>query len=552
MLKKLFIILIAFATTLSVNAQQKKDIKKPHKRPKLIVGIVVEQLRFDDVFRYSNKFGNNGFLRLMGEGSFCRNVRLNYQYTQSEPGFATLVTGAQPAVNGIISKEWYEQLLGKKVSCVADAQRKPVGGSFDMGLYSPKQLMSSTSGDELRLSSNKQSKVISVATNPAAAVLTGGQTANAAYWFDPITGSFMTNSYYMETLPSWVSEFNRKNLSDIYMTRKWETIKPINEYVESLPDDSKYETGIYGQHVFPYDLTLLREKASNKKPYNLLLSTPFSNELIKDFAISTIVNENLGKDEHSDMLWVTFSATQEISSLFGANSIEMQDAVLRLDENIQHFLDFIDSFVGKQNTLIVLTSVHGSTYSPEYLTDNGLAAGAFSLNQAVMLLNSYLNARYGKADWIKQYSDLQIYLNREYIQQSKLDLEKLQTEAAQFLLQFSGVANVLTSTLMEKNYYSSGFFYKMQNSYNQKRSGDLLINLAPGWVEKSDGVVKANSAYNYDSHVPLFFYGWRIPNQAIYRQLDITDVAATLSSILEVPLPNASQGQIIDELIWPE
>ena len=531
-----------------VNAQGRKAI--PAEKPKLIIGIVVDQMRYDFLYRYSSTYGNNGFKRMLNEGTTCKNATYDYMCTLSEPGYATITTGCNPSVHGIIAGEWYQPISKKKINCVADENVKSVGGSFNSGKYSPKQMFANSIGDELRISNNKQSKVISVSINPAGAVLLGGSAANSAWWYDAQTGNFTTSSYYMEQVPSWVDEFNNKKLVDTYLQRTWDTKLPIADYVQSLPDDNKYENGINGKKTFPYDLNLMSlPKPDTKRNYSILTQTPFANSLTKDFAISAIVNENLGKDDNTDILWIDFAATQTIAQNFGLTAIETQDAYLRLDEEVEHFLDFIESYIGKGNVVVFLTSNHGASHSPQYLIDNGLPSGSFSMNQAAQLLSSYLNVRYGKGNWINYNENLQLYLNKELIEDSKLNLEAFEEDVAQFMLQFTGVANVLTSSVISKTYFDKGVFQKMQNSYNQKRSGDILINLAPGWVEKNGNITNTNTGYRYDSHVPLLWYGWKIPRQNITRPISITDIAPTLSQILDIAFPAGTQGSPIGELV---
>jgi predicted AlkP superfamily pyrophosphatase or phosphodiesterase len=529
-------------------AQTRKQI--PSEKPKLIIGLVVNQMRYDYLYKYLDKFSQNGIRRLLNEGSNCKNATYGYQCTLSEPGYATISTGTNPSVHGIIGPDWYQDGASKKTSCSVDVDVKTIGGgSFDAGLYSPKKLMAPTVGDELRLSNNKQSKVISVSLDASASAFLGGLIPSSAWWFDFSSGNWVSSSYYLETAPDWVGEFNRKGLPNTYLQRKWEPLLPISEYVQSLQDDNSYETGLNGQHVFPYDLNMMSlPQGVDKRNYKLLRQTPFGNSLTKDFAISAIVNENLGKDDNPDILMVDFACTESISQAFGLNAIETEDAYLRLDEEIQHFLDFVDSYVGKGNVVVFLTSNHGAALSPKYMEDIKMPSGYFSFNQAASLLSSYLNARYGKGNWIKSFGDLQIYLNRDLIQDSKIDLAVFQQDVASFLLEFTGVANVLTSTLIERNYYADGVFRQMQNSYNSKRSGDIFINLMPGWIEKNGNLTNHNSGYRYDTHVPLLWYGWKINRRNVARHIDMTDIAPTIASFLDISFPAASSGSPIGEL----
>ncbi len=543
-----FAFLICFSHT-SIFGQNTVQITPD--KPKLVVGIIIDQMRYDYIFRFWSKYENNGFKRLINEGSFCKNANFNYLFTQSSPGFATIATGANPSSHGIISERWYVQSSDKIVHCTSDDDVQCIGGSVD-GVgdkHSPSKLLASTLGDELKLATFKMSKVISISIDPSAAILSAGHIANAAYWFDPISGNFVTSSVYLKELPQWVKDFNSKKFADTYLMEKWEKILADSLYYESLPDNNRYEEGIKGNKVFPFDLNFMSLKSDGKRDYNLLKFTPFGNNVTKDFAISAIVNENLGKGNFTDYICIDFTSTEYISQAFGLTSIELEDAYLRLDKEIQHFLDFLDSYIGKGNVLVYLTSNHGAVHNPKFMTDLGVPSGYFNQGQAQYLLKSYLNILYGKGDWIKYYGDQQLYLNHNLIQDSKLSLWQFQDEVAQFLIQFSGVTNVATSSMLQKTSYSNGIFQKMQNSFHQKVSGDIIINLEPGWTEYNDASTAHNSAYSYDTHVPLIFYGWKITNQTIYDPVDMTDIAPTISMILDIAYPNACQGKPIIQLL---
>ncbi len=547
---KIFSIIFCFSL-FNISSFSQNYSQIPSEKPKLVIGIVIDQMRYDYLMKYWNKYGNNGFKRLVNEGSFCKNANFNYFNTQSNCGFATISTGANPSVHGIVSDKWYISLSDKIVNCVDDDTVQCLDGdpNSDCGKYSASKLLGSTLGDELKLATYKMSKVYAISLDASSAILSAGHIADGAYWFDTNTGGFVTSSAYIKELPSWVKEFNDKKLAATYTTEKWTKLLPDSLYNDCLPDNNRYEEGLKDQKTFPYDLGVMSLKIDGKRDYNLLKYTPFGNNITKDFAIYTIVNQKLGKGNYTDYLCVDFASTEYISQAFGLSSIEMEDAYLRLDKEIEHLLDFLDSYIGKGNMLVYLTSNHGAVYSPKYMNDLGIPAGYFNQGQMVALLKSYLNVTYGKGDWVKYYSKQQLFLNHTLIQDSKLSLENFQNDVAQFILQFSGVTNVVTSSMLQNTNYSSGIFQKMQNSYNQKRSGDILINLEPGWTEYNDSSTGHNSGYSYDTHVPLIFYGWRIARQTIYEPIDMTDIAPTISMFLDIANPNACQGKPIIQLL---
>ena len=541
-----FFFVFVFLSQISYSQGNKRI---PSEKPRLIVGIIIDQMRYDYLFRYWDKFESRGFKRLINEGTFCKNANYNYLFTQSGPGHATIFSGTTPSHHGIISDHWYLRLKEKTVGCTEDEKENTVGGSYEAGRMSPRNLLSTTLGDEMRLSNNFNSKVYGIAMEGNASILSSGHTANTAYWFDGESGNWVTSSFYRDSLPGWVKEFNNKKFPDIYLEREWTTLMPIELYTESLPDYNYYEIGFGNQITFPYNLYEISKVKKKKKSYEILKSTPFGNTFTKDFVIATIVNENLGQDEYTDLLTVSFSATNYIGQLFGPTSVEVEDTYLRLDRDIAHFLDFINENIGKENVLIFLTANHGVAHIPKYLIDLKIPAGYFNQNSSVSLLKSYLNIIYGSGDWIQFYYAQQLYLNHNLIEDSKLSLEEMQTRVAHFFLQYKGVANTVTAHTLQTTNFTNGILEMVQNSYNQKRSGDIIINFDPGWVEKSKNSTAHNSAYTYDTHVPLIWYGWKINRRTISKPIGIIDIAPTISTFLNISFPNACSGKPILELV---
>jgi predicted AlkP superfamily pyrophosphatase or phosphodiesterase len=536
---------LIFSTTL--NSQELKKI--PPEKPKIIVGIVVSQMRYDYIQRFWEKLDENGIKLLVNRGTYCRNTSFNYLFSQQGVGHASIATGTTPADHGIVGSEWYLYLQDKIEQSTEDQQQKAVGGDVDNGHYSPRNLMCTTFSDELRLSNNFQSKVFSISADPAPGIFSAGHTANGAYWFDKLTGNWITSTYYTDSLPKWVNEFNAKRFPDIYLKEVWNPLLPLERYTESLPDNNKYETGYNGQVTFPYLLEELSKIKRNKLDYSLLDKTPFGNTYTKDFATTLIVNEQLGKDDITDVLTICFTTMENIGSLFGPNSVEVEDAFLRLDKEIAHFLAFLDGQVGKENALVYFTSDHGVAQIPSYLSDNKIPAGYFNRNGALSLVMSALNNTYGKGDWIRAYQAQQIYLNHTLIEDSKLSLTQMQDYIAQFMLQFSGVANTVTSHTLQTANFTEGVYRKIQNSFNQKRSGDVIINLKAGWVEKGEASTGGTSSYSYDSRIPLIWYGWKVGRGNITRKVDIIDIAPTISTFLNITFPNSCTGTPVFEIV---
>jgi predicted AlkP superfamily pyrophosphatase or phosphodiesterase len=539
-------IIAGFIFSISGSAQQLKRI--PPEKPKLIVHINIGQMRYDYLSRYWEKFGEDGFKKLITEGTYCKNTRLNYMYSDEGVGHATIATGTTPAYHGIVGKEWYLSLQDEIGKSAYDKDVSSIGGKYESGRYSPHHLMVSTVADEIKLATKFRSKSFAVALHPAPAIYSAGHSANAAYWFDFETGHFISSSYYIDSLPDWVNAFNEKQWPETYMEREWSLSNPPNSYSESLPDENKYEAGIKKQITFPYDLKKLNRKGWGNTDYGILEYVPFGDNLAKDFAIRLMVEEELGKDAITDYLSLNITSLQRLGKLYGPTSVEVQEAMLYFDKEIAHLLEFIDTEIGKENTMVVLTSDHGVAYSPAYLQDHKMAAGYFKANSALSLLKSYMNAIYGKGDWIKLYNQQQIYLNRTLIEDANLQLSTVQYEVAQFMLQFSGVANTITSALMQASNFNQGIFHTMQNSFNQKRSADVFLHLEANWVEGENGITDHSSAYTYDTHLPLIWYGWKIKRNTITDKVSLVDIAPTICNLLDITPPNASTGVPIKDI----
>ena len=525
--------------------------KKNAGKPKLIVLIVVEQMRYDYLFRYREKFDDNGFNKLTDKGFFFQNANYDYMLNYSSSGYSTIVTGSYPSMHSIVGDYWYNRLTKRLEYSVFDESANGINSENESFKMSPEKLKSTTFSDELRLSNYKKSKVFSVSANNYSAVLPGGHLANGAFAIDFENGKWESSSYYGQSLPSWVERFNEKNIADIYMEKNWDTYFNISEYFESLQDNTSYEKGFEnGVKTFPYLVADIKKQFNN---YEVLNYTPFGNTYIKDFAISAIVNEDLGKDDYTDFLSISFSANANISKLFSIRSVELQDMYLRLDRDLAHLITFIEQFTGDDNYLIILTSDKGATDSPKFLKDSGLPGGEFNESSGLLLLSTYLNAIYGKGEWVEYYGEQQIYLNRDLILKNKLNLEDVQQTTVDFLVNLKGVASVVSSATLQKTEFSGGISKKIQNSYNQERSADIIINLSPGWAISGSKYDKFShkklSAYQDDTHVPLIFYGWKVKQGKSLAQISITDIAPTLSLILDIPFPSASNGSPITKLI---
>jgi predicted AlkP superfamily pyrophosphatase or phosphodiesterase len=522
-------------------------------RPKLVVGIVVDQMRQEYLYRYYNKYGNDGFKRLMGSGFMMKNAHYNYAPTYTGPGHASVYTGTTPAVHGIIGNDFYNKKSGKMVNCVEDSLQKIVGAASGNGDVSPWRMQSSTVTDELKLFTQKRAKVIGVSFKDRGAVLPAGHMADAAYWFDSGSGRFISSTYYMAKLPEWAEKFNGLSLPDKYLSQEWNTLLPIEQYTESGPDDSPYEKKYSGKTkpTFPYNLPQMRKQNGN---YELLYMTPFANDFLTEFAKTAFVNEKMGKDDVTDFLCLSYSTPDAIGHAVGPNAIELEDTYLRLDRNIADLLKTLDKEVGAGNYTLFLTADHAVADVPQYLKDNKMPAGYFNENYASAKLNEYLNTYFPGKKLISNVSNGQIFLNHEAFQgspkSSGIDMFIVAELIGKFLMTIDGVANYYTEgVLRQGNGNDQGVKGHVIRGYHPKRSGDIVVVLEPGWFES--GSIQGTthgSPYSYDTSVPMLFYGKGIKHGTSVRYHPITDIAPTIAALLNIKYPSGCTGNPAEEV----
>lgn len=537
------IVLMTFLCGKSLTAQTSK--MAPAGIPKLVVVLSVDQMRTDYLTRYWNKFQPGGFKLLVNDGVVCSNAQLDLHIQKISTGTATIFTGVYPATHGIVNDSWYDRLKKKEINCINDDYFITVGSDSKEGERSAAKLLSPTIGDLIKINTGNKSKVFSVAMNDVSAVLSAGHAANGAYWFDTQNGSMISSSYYVDIFPEWVRQFNEKGYAKTYTQRDWTTLLPLKSYEESLADDYVLEKGYYDKwNTFPYALKKIKEKAGS---YKFLKTTPFGNSLVKEFATNLILAEDLGKDNYPDFLSVTFTSMDYENNSFGPASVEMEDTYLRLDQDIALLIDFIDKRVGKGNSLIVLTSGCSSVYPADYMKEEfNMPVGTFSPESAIALLKSFLNITYGQGDWIEVIGDQQLYFNRELLEKKNISPEAIQTKTANFINQFEGVKIALPSASFEQGDYTKGQLAVIANSYNFKRSGDVLYQLEDGWqpVYKYQRTI-----YNDNSNIPLILHGNAVKAAKIRRKVLGEDLVPTILEILNMPIPDHCAGNILEEII---
>lgn len=549
-LGSLLALLICFSIfTVSAQKNRKNEIRTEIRTsPKLVVGIVVDQMRYDYLTRFYKHYGEEGFKRFINEGYNCKNNHFNYAPTSTAPGHASVYTGASPSAHGIIGNDWYDKESGQSVYCASDDAYSSVGTTGDAGKMSPHRMVTTTVTDELRLHTQMQGKTIAISLKDRGAVLPGGHTANAAYWFHGADeGNWITSSYYMQTLPKWVSDFNGANKLEQYK-KPWTPLKDINTYVESGVDNNTYEGLINGEAVpiFPHDLPKYWD--TNGK-YDILRSTPFGNSMTTDFAIEALEKELLGKDDVTDFLAISFSSTDYVGHKYGVNSKEVQDTYLRLDLDLERLFEALDEQVGKDEYTVFLTADHGAVDVPAYLKDQKIPADYFEYEAIKPQFEEFLSYTFGTTDVIRNFSNYQFFLNHKIIKNLDLDLVDAEELIANELLGYKHIDRVYTADQMRNNQYTSGIPYILQNGYNQRRSGDVFIVLRPDVISYSRTGSTHGSPQIYDTHVPLLFYGKGIKKGSTVERTEIPDIAPTISALLGIAFPSGTTGKPIAEVL---
>jgi predicted AlkP superfamily pyrophosphatase or phosphodiesterase len=537
-------ILVLLLLTQTVFAQ--KQSGPALKQPKLLVGIVVDQMRHDYIYRYWSKYSKGGFKKLVGEGYFFRNAHYNYVPTYTGPGHASIYTGTSPATHGIIANDWFVKETGQMMYCTDDKTVKPVGTENKAGLMSPKNLLVTTLGDELKLSTGQQSKVFAISLKDRSSILPAGHSANGAFWFDGTIGKFISSSHYMSQLPAWLNDFNNRGLAKQYLTNGWQTLYSLDTYSESIADKNNYEKAPNKKDtaIFPYkyDLQLA------KNDYEILKSTPFGNTITKELAIACLKAEGLGKGKQTDMLCISFSSTDYVGHYYGPRSVEVEDVYLRLDKDLEELINTLDETVGKDNYTIFLTADHGACDVPSHLKDLKIPGGYINEEELGKTLKTYCQSMYGDS-LISKMVNQQLFLNESKMVALKLDKMKVEHTLADYLLGIKGVAEAYPSDVLRyENFTDNSFKYLIQKGYNHVRSGNVAFAYNPAWMEYMPKGTTHGASYSYDTHVPVIFYGAGIPKGSSLKKVNVVDIAPTVSMMLHMSFPNGTTGKPLEEL----
>ena len=522
-------------------------------KPKLVVGIVIDQMRYDYLIRFADRFSENGFKRLINKGFSLENAHYNMIPTYTAVGHASIFSGTTPSNHAIISNYWYDKNEKKSIYCVDDSNYKTVGNNSKEGEKSPHRMLTSTLTDQLHLAQNMNGKAIGIAIKDRSSILSAGHTANGAYWFSGGDhGQWISSSYYMDSLPNWVTKFNNSGKADEYLSKSWKTLYNINTYKQSISDNNPFEGLNKGEKTptFPHDIPAINQQNGH---YSMIKEIPAGNSITLDFAKAAIIGEKLGKSKFTDFLTISFSSTDYIGHQYGPASIEIEDTYLRLDKDLEELLITLDKEVGEGNYTIFLTADHAAVHVPAYLQSLKIPAHYFNTEKFKNYVSS-ISKKYFNSDLlVENISNFQIFLNKKTLTSLGLDKNIVAQKLADKIIEFEGIYKTVTAKTLQTTQFSEGILNSLQNGYNQKFSGDIMILPYPAtlkrtiWDSRKTGT-SHGSGYSYDTHVPIIFYGNGIKKGVSKKRHNITNIAPTIANLLKIEAPNSTSGIIITEV----
>jgi predicted AlkP superfamily pyrophosphatase or phosphodiesterase len=523
---------VGFALALLLLAGSMPTAKRsPGPDIRLVLLIAVDQFRYDYLTRFRSEY-TAGFKRLLTEGAVFSNANLEHYPTVTAVGHSTMLTGATPSVSGIIGNDWYDRETGTRVESVTDLTVKPLG-SPSGGLASPRRLLVSTVGDELKSAaplpktSPEAPRVFGVSLKDRSAIMPAGRGANAAYWWDTKTGAFVTSSYYMPELPAWVQAFNDRKPADTHAGQSWTPFAGPGPALRQMPTE---KSGAL---------------------YEAVYGSPFGNDMLLEFAGELIAREQLGTRATTDLLSVSFSSNDSVGHTYGPESAQVRDIALKTDRTIGNLLSLVDKTVGLQRTIVALTADHGVAPVPEALVERGLPGGRMTTKDLFDPIQQALVAKYGAGNWFLATAGSSPYLNYELIAKMQLDPVEVRRVAAAAATRVPHVARVYTrDQLLSGAVASDRVGSRILRGFNAQRSGDLEIVLEPYWMRQAQGTTHG-SPYNYDAHIPLILMGARIQPGEYSNATALNDLAPTLATLAKVEIPAGSSGRVLNEAFRP-
>ena len=545
-MKKITTICLLLLSGVVLSQAPKKTSKSvPLQRPKLVVGIVVDQMRYDYLYRFYDKYSEGGFKKLMNEGFNCRNNHYHYAATYTGPGHAQIFNGSSPSLSGIVGNDWYDKSWGRMRYCTEDTTERAVGNNSVAGKMSPRNMWVDNICDQLKIASIGRSKVVGVALKDRGAILPAGHAANAAYWFDSKDGNWISSTYYMTQLPQWAQDFNARKLPAQYAQQTWEPLLPLEQYTESTIDDAPFENVLQGETkpVFPHSFV-----AAMGNKFEELRTSPFGDQLTKEMALAALKGENMGRGKETDFLCVSFSSPDYIGHRFGPQSVEAQDEFLRLDKVMAEMLTALDAQVGKGNYLVFLSADHGVAETPGFERSLKIPASNYEYGELVNAsVEAALDTAFGQARWLQAYYNQEIYLNPKALTEQKVTIAAAFEVVKAALLKKKGILNVVNFHHLEQSVLPLGVLDMIRNVYHPQRSGDFYVLFEPNLLEGyRKGGSSHGTTYAYDTHVPLLFYGWGIKAGQTLGRTHIHDIAPTVAALLKILEPNGCVGNPIE------
>lgn len=537
---KLLIATLAFCcTTLPGKAQVAP-------KPKLVVGIVVDQMRWDYLYRFQNRYGEGGFKRLLKEGFSCENTLISHLPSFTAVGHSTVYTGSVPAIHGITGNDWIDQATGKHIYCVSDSAVQPIGVNTPDGKMSPRNLLATTITDELRIATNFQSKVVGISLKDRASILPAGHTPTGAFWMDDSTGHFITSSWYMTQLPAWVQQFNEQNKGTQLVANGWNTLYPINTYIQSTDDNVPWESLSTGETTptFPHDITKFYAK-----DHGAIRASPFGNTLTLDFAKAAVDGYQLGTGKVTDFLAINCASTDYVGHDYGPNSIEVEDTYLRLDKDLSTFFAYLDKKLGKGNYVVFLTADHGGSQAINYMKANRLPADFVQSRTILNGINNMLRQQFGVDTLALSTTNYYINFNRRSISAHHLPLDSIKAATLTFLQQQPSIQFAVDMGHMNNTPIPEPLRQMIVNGYNRKRCGDIAFVPEPGWFASSERGTTHGTWNLADTHIPLLFMGWGVRHGISNRTIHMTDIAPTIAALLQIQMPNGCVGSVVEEAL---
>lgn len=543
------IVLLSLSVTVTLTAPmaahaEEKPAATTFTPPKLVVAILVDQLRYEYLEKFHHQFSKGGFRRLTDEGAFMTFARYDYSPTITGPGHASFFSGSTPSMHGIISNEWYDRRTQQMMYCVIDPDVKPVGTDTPAGQMSPRNFTGSTFSDMMRL--HYQSKVIGLSMKDRGAILPSGKKPAGAYWFESNTGNFITSSHYVTELPEWVRKFNERKRAAEFIGQKWTRLLDAKEY--PWADEAEGENPLEGEKTTTFDHTVA---ISPHEGFETIMPTPYGNQILLELAKAAIDAEQLGQGLHPDVLTVSFSSVDYAGHRFGPYSQEVQDVVLRLDRQLEELFQHLDQKLGKGNVAIMLTADHGVCPTPEFARSQGLDGDRADSRALMLDLVAKLNERFGPGKYLMLapkkltpvFQDGNLYFNSEALREKQISHADMVSFIREWALGTGKFHSVYGREQLLDGRAPGIIGQRVMNGFNAERSGDVVLVYKPYIISVTGKGTTHGSPFSYDTHIPVLFQGAPFNPGRYADEFYITDIVPTLCAALHIDQPAMSMGK---------